>query len=131
MVRVHRDRLQAKCLQFPFTTDKMNSKYDVCVITTTNPHISKQYGMIWKQDTAVQKYLKCLKLLNFLDQYLQNKDDIITKIILECTENYGSVHKESKEIAESEKLSGEPESTDSADSTGPPTAKRLKGLATP
>ena len=46
-----------------------------------------------------------------------------------CTENYGSIHEESKEIAESDKLSGEPESTDSAYSTGPPPAKRLKGLA--
>ena len=45
----------------------------------------------------------------FKDQYLQNKDDIITKIILECTENYGSIHEESKKIAESDKLSGEPE----------------------
>ena len=63
------------------------------------------------------------------DQYLQNKDDIIIKIILECTENYGSIHEESKEIAESDKLSGEPESTVSAYSTGPPPAKRLKGLA--
>ena len=77
-----------------------------------------------------------LKLLHFFIQdlrtsiYLQNKDDIITKIILECTENYGSIHEESREIAESEKLSGETESTGSAGSTGPPPpAKHLKGLA--
>ena len=87
--------------------------------------------MIWKQDTVMQKYLEVVSFLDprFKDQYLQNKDDIITKIILECTENYGSIHEESKEIAESDKLSGEPESTDSAYSTGPPPAKRLKGLA--
>ena len=82
-------------------------------------------------DAKVSEILEVASFLDprFKDQYLQNKDDIITKIILECTENYGSIHEESKEIAESDKPSGEPESTDSAYSTGPPPAKRLKGLA--
>ena len=82
-------------------------------------------------DAKVSEILEVASFLDprFKDQYLQNKDDIITKIILECTEDYGSIHEESKQIAESDNLSAEPKSTDSAYSTGPPPSKRLKGLA--
>ena len=52
-------------------------------------------------DAKVSEIFEVASFLDprFKDQYLQNKDDIITKIILECTENYGSIHEESKEIA--------------------------------
>ena len=59
----------------------------------------------------------------FKDQHLQNKENTIMKITLECTENYGSID---EACTITERLSVEPETTESIET--PPT-KRFRGLA--
>ena len=80
-------------------------------------------------DPEVSEMLDAASFLDprFKDQHLQNKENTITRITSECTENYDSIHDNfSETVAESERLSAEPEATESIET---PPAKRLKGLA--
>ena len=78
-------------------------------------------------DTEVSEALNISSFLDprFKDQHLQNKEDTVASITLECMDNYGSIHVNDP-TETTERHSTEPE--DSAVSEPPP-AKRLKGLA--